>query len=402
MRVLMLTDWTYPCDESFLTEVYAKRFLERGHEVVWVMRPDEETTPSQPVRHEWNDQPVYVLPHSAYDEFRTAATWAQGRISSHPVFDIVADHDVDFVQARNDLAMGVVASGLKRSFGLSYVHRISHLKAESLPHEVADGGIRPTVTAHGKSWLGRLTRRWVVTNADLVLTISDGMSQYLDARGYTNPLVALPMGADETVDPSTLDPPQFGPEVSLPDDVPLLLYVGAMSPMRNLEFLLDAFATVRATQDLRLLLVGGRTDSYRQTLVEYAETAGIGQDVYFESWMDKRAVYRRIAAADVGVSPLPPTTPFRASSPTKVLEYLNLETPAVVTDIPDQQAVVEASGAGYVTEFDRDAYANALEAILGDDRAEMGAAGRAYVQTHRSYAALTDRVLEAYDTYSIG
>lgn len=402
MKVLMLTDWEYPCDESFLNEVYATRFVEQGHKIVWVMRPNSADFRDVGEPVEWNGQPVHILSETAYDPVRTMALRVTGRIDTHPVFDIARQYDVDFVQVRNDLAMGLVAARLKAAFGLPFVHRITHLKAESLSHETIEEGLRTRINARFKSVFGRRLRRWIASEADLILPISDAMRHYLINQGYESVMVPLPMGADERVQSETFDPP-YVPGLDLDDGRPLLIYVGSMSPMRNLEFLFDSLVRVHEDHDVKLLMVGGRETSYRSRLEAYVEDIGIGPDVVFEPWMDKGRVRQRIVAADIGLSPIPPTIPFLNSSPTKVLEYLNLGTPAVVTDIPDQKEVIEQSGGGLVTPFDTETYARSIGSLLEDpeQRRRMGMAGQDYIRRYRSYKVLSDKIIEAYKSIGI-
>jgi glycosyltransferase involved in cell wall biosynthesis len=85
----------------------------------------------------------------------------------------------------------------------------------------------------------------------------------------------------------------------------------------------------------------------------------------------------------------------RANSRTKVFEYLNLGTPAVVTLTPEQAYVAGEGGGGLVAEYTADSFRQLLE--NPDLAAAMGAAGQSFVRKHRSYDLLLESVTERYE-----
>jgi glycosyltransferase involved in cell wall biosynthesis len=406
MRLAYLTDWTYPCDHRFLTEVYAKRFVDRGHEIVWVMRPGDDP-PSTIQRHSWLGQSVYVLPERGYDPVRTFGQYVSGRFDSHPLASVFDElESVDCVQVRNDLAMGMGAAWLKQRRGLPYVHQLSHLKAETLRLEARREWPGITATADLlKASAGQRLRRHLCSKADLLLPISESMQSYLGERGYTTPMEPVPTGANTEWRREDVDPERFEEEYDVAPEEDVLLYTGSMHPVRNLEFLFDVLQHLRTDRPVRLFMVGGREQSYRERLQSAARKRGIEESVTFTGWIeDSERLYEAIAGADIGLSPLPTDNVLRTSAPIKVLEYLLFETPVVVTDAPDQRRVVEESGAGVVTAYDPDDFGEGIAELLArtpDERRSMGSQGREYVEHHRSFEQLTDRVTEIYRRHQI-
>lgn len=86
-------------------------------------------------------------------------------------------------------------------------------------------------------------------------------------------------------------------------------------------------------------------------------------------------------------------------SPTKVPEYLALGLPVVGNDNPDQQALIEATGAGRCVPYTPEAFAAAvleLLALPAGERQRMVDAGRRYVQAHRDYPRLAQQLARRY------
>jgi glycosyltransferase involved in cell wall biosynthesis len=396
VRILHLLDWVYPCDHPFLTNVYAETLANQGHEMVWVMRPDGQV--NEPAYHEWNGQSVYVLPTPTFDPVRSLLRETTVGIDDHPVASIVDDEGpFDIVQVRNDLAMGVVAARLQRELDFSFVHQITHLKAET-EIEIAKKGLADRrVRRYLKGHAGRQLRRRISRVADLLFPISDPMKQYLQRHGVNSRMIPVYTGADTALSPDDFDGTTFREKYDVPDG-PLLLYMGSMAPVRRLDFLFEVMHTLTDRMDIHLVMVGGRDEENRQRLEAAARGAGVRQNITFTGWIsDSETLNSGIVATDLGLSPIPMGGILETNAPLKVLEYLNLETPVVATDTPDQRKVVVESGGGRAVPHDRDKFAEAIEDLVQEDNLNvMGRRGRKYVAENRSYEALAESVLDAY------
>lgn len=353
------------------------------------MRPTEPTHAHQ--RHTWNGSPVHVLPSAAYHPARDAARFAAGRIDHHPLFETPIDFDaIDLVHVRNDLSMGLAALYLRDRYHLPFVHQISHLKSDALIERTRRGFDGRLSWVKGQ--LGRRLRRFVANEADLVLPISEAMRTYLEADGYTAPMRTLPTGAEVVDTPPNGEP--FRQRYGIDSDH-ILLYMGSMSPYRNLEFLFDVVEEVAEGYDVQLVMAGGRTAAHRERLEEEVADRALERLVTFTGWIDDRTtIHRAIAAADVGLSPLPTDSMLRTNAPIKILEYLSLATPVVASATPDPTAVLDASGGGYAVDYRVDAFTEAITDLLAapERRRTMGRDGRRWLAKHRNFAVLTDRV----------
>jgi glycosyltransferase involved in cell wall biosynthesis len=365
------------------------------------MRPGENH-PGGVAKHSWNGNEVYVLPSEAYDPARTAFRFMSGQLSEYSIIKKLPNPDqFDAVHVRNDLSMALLAIHFKRQCGLPYAHQISHLKAESTIQLAKQGCSGSPLKDIIKGSLGRILRRLVVTQSDVTMTISDTMKKKLRERGYSEPIVTFQTGANTSVEPSSIDPKPFQRKYGILK-APLILYMGSMSPMRNLEFLFDVLDHLRKERDVTLLMVGGRDPDNRRQLQEEASNRGVHDHVVFTGWLEShQSVKRAIRAANIGLSPLPPTPILRTNAPLKVLEYLALETPVVASDTPDHQTVIGKSGAGSVVAYESETFAEAIDSLLAspDKLKQMGKAGRQYVERERSFEVITERLLEIYGTY---
>jgi glycosyltransferase involved in cell wall biosynthesis len=305
----------------------------------------------------------------------------------------------DVVQVRNDIPAAHLVEKLAARHDVPFVFRHSHLKAETERLGYRTGIEGYGIDGYLKGGVAMHLRDRILRRADAVFTISPAMSEYHRSRGIETPLYDLTMGADTRITPSSIDPRPFCEEYGLTPGS-YLVYIGSMNPLRGLEFCFDVISMVRETHpEVRLAMVGGRDEERRTALRRAAERRGVGDAVLFTGWVPEATLHQSIRGAGIGLSPLPPNEVFRMNSPTKVLEYLNLEIPAVVTRTPEQVEMVETSEAGVAVPYRVEPFAAAINELLADDarRHKMGAAGRSYVTSYRSYDALCKMALGYYE-----
>lgn len=395
MRLLVVTDWEFPCDEPFMREVYSKRWQNAGHDIAWVMRPSTEYKNS---KQTWNGAPVYIPGDDLYkytniiDPRGGAANW----------FDSVWDNEggFDIVQVRNDLTVTNPLLELTDRHQTPLIFRHSHLKAETLMLGYRQSVEGYSFTDYMKGLLGGRLRDRFLSQADTTFTISQAMSKYhREKRGIETPLRSVPMGVDTTISRDQIDPEPFCSDYELDPDS-YLIYMGSMNPLRNLEFLFKALSLVQNSHpDIRLVMVGGRDEAARERLRSLANSHGVNKSIIFTGWVEDSRLRQAIAGAAIGLSPLPPNDVFRTNSPTKVLEYLNLEIPAITTRTPEQVDMVEAGGGGKAVEYSPATFAEAITDLLNDPvvRRQMGKTGKEFVARHRSYDSILEEILGHYN-----
>lgn len=202
---------------------------------------------------------------------------------------------------------------------------------------------------------------------------------------------AVPMGVDHR----TLPVPREATMQRLAER-PVVAYLGSLDRARQLEVLIDAFSLVlRRHPEATLLLVGAAPRAADVTWLRvHAEKLGLGDRVQFAGAMPMQRAWQCVLDASVCVSPIPPGDLHDVSSPTKVVEYLALGLPVVANDIPDQRDLLEACGGGTCVRFDRQAFADAIAALLDSPAAALESARRAQpkVLALRAYEVLGARV----------
>jgi len=171
-------------------------------------------------------------------------------------------------------------------------------------------------------------------------------------------------------------------------------YLGNFGAGQNLHTLLDAAALLAAERPaVRFVLAGDgpQGDELR------ARAAGM-PNVNVLPPIPKEATRAFYNACDVVLVPLAPLPVFQETVPSKLFEILACERPLVASLDGEGRAIVEASGGGFVRRpGDAADIADGIRAVRATPPArlaEMGRAGRAYVQHNYGRPALAGRYLQ--------
>ncbi len=253
-------------------------------------------------------------------------------------------------------------------------------------------------------WIrGRVGRfllyRWVLPRADHVFVQSDQMKADLISHGVTaDRMTAVPMGVDVAqIAPGSVDP---GIRDAL-QGKRVLIYLGRLERARRIETLFQMMSLLQPrVPDLVLLMVGDTEDEpHRERLHKLALDAGVADQVIWTGWVPIETAWGYVALSDVGLSPIPRGPILDCSSPTKIIEYLALGLPVVCNDNPDQAIIIESCGSGRCVPYTAEDFANAAVEMLNlspDEREVMIRNGRDYVENHRDYRQIAQRVANAY------
>ena len=174
-------------------------------------------------------------------------------------------------------------------------------------------------------------------------------------------------------------------------DQRILLYVGRLAKEKNLGLLFE-MAAIAFAQDpnLRLWLVGD--GPYRVQAAALARASGVGDRVHFVGEVQRSAVDRYYAAADLFVFPS-----ITETQGLVVQEAMTYGLPAVVVGGGGAGAGVVTGENGWLVPADADAFSEAILRIMGDDELSSRLSEGA-VRLVRQYGsdAMAERVVEVY------
>ena len=152
----------------------------------------------------------------------------------------------DLVQARTGLPEALAAWRLARRHRRPFVFQYSFPTPLSRRAAFEESRLRAPVRL--LCWFEDALTAWLLRRADLALLISEAMAERWRERGVTR-AVSFPLGADTSVEPSSVEPVDLPPET--------VIYFGSMDAKRRLGFLLEVFARVLETRpEAHLVMLG--------------------------------------------------------------------------------------------------------------------------------------------------
>ncbi len=207
----------------------------------------------------------------------------------------------------------------------------------------------------------------------------------------TTPVVEIPNAVAERVVPPDLAE-EAQRALGIPSD-PYVVFLGRLHPIKRLDLLIDAFATVaREIPAARLVIAGPDETGQRSALA--ARVAPLGARVQWTGQVDG-AVKTGLLAGSRALVLCSDSESFGMS----VAEAMAAGVPVVVTrSCP--WPIVEVEGCGFWIEQSPDAIANALVTLLRHPKAarEMGRRGQAVIHRDFAPAAVAERWVSAYES----
>ena len=385
-----------------ITEIYGKYHPSFGHKIIWI-------TPSGKKEKKLRERffkgvKIYAIPNSLAQSLPLKIfNFISYYIKEYRLLtNIFKEEQFDIIQVRNDVFGALLAVHIKRKYKIPFVFQYSFPKGvykvqkPEKAYSLYFGKFESYVT------------KYILRKADLIFPISKWMESELIKESIPkSKMMPLPLG----VNPELFSPKKDGMKVREKYDLnsaEVILYVGTMDKLRELDIIIHAFLEVKEHRNnVKLLMVGEGND--RTILEELASRFGIRNDVIFTGQVPYFNVPYFIAASDICLCPVPPLSVYKVSSPTKMFEYMACGKPVVANEeIPEQKEVIEESGGGVLVKFEAESFANGIIELLGEPEKakEMGRKGHNWVIKNRSYENMAREVEKKYyellETYNKG
>jgi poly(glycerol-phosphate) alpha-glucosyltransferase len=225
--------------------------------------------------------------------------------------------------------------------------------------------------------------------ASCLQALNEAEYKAIRAYGIDRPVCVIPNGVSipEPVDPSSILPQEFG-------EKKVLLYLGRLHPIKNLETLLFAWSRIRAERSSwRLVIAGDGPEPYKRKLQQLAGTLGINDSVKFVGYVEGPTKAAWLAGATAFVLPSK-----SEGLPMAALEAMAAGTPVLLTrecNLPE----VETEEVGFLSDAAPDALSEDMRRLLTVDDEElqrMGERARRFVAKSYSWDKVCDQMEEVF------
>ncbi len=310
------------------------------------------------------------------------------------LFELIPDLKPDVMHAHSPALNGKAALAAKARFGVPLLYEVrAFWEDAAVDHGTSkEGGLRY-----------KLTRRLetdVLRAADAVTTICEGLRKDIVARGIPADKV--------TVIPNAVDISRFSiPERRDPEleaslglaGKKVLGFIGSFYAYEGLSLLIRALPKILSERDdVVILLVGGGNEA--DALKNQVESLGLTARVRFTGRVPNPQVDRYYSLCDAMVYPRLSMRLTELVTPLKPLEAMAQGRLVIASDVGGHRELIAPDKTGVLFPAgDADALAHAVVSLLGNDGVwpAMRAAGRAFVETERNWAASVGRYASVFD-----
>lgn len=237
--------------------------------------------------------------------------------------------------------------------------------------------------------------RPIMRQAASLIALTDTEVNSYRTLSVTNPCEVVPNGAD-IASYRTQPSPDFGRRWSIPPDVPVILFLGRLHPIKGADKLLEAFFQIQSRfPQSRLVMAGPDEWGLESRFRGDVARAGLADRVLFPGMVSGEEKLDWLARADI----------FALPSAAEGFSLATLEALASATAVLLSPGChfpeVQTAGAGRIVSTDPTAIANTLGELLAQPATlrAMGHIGREFVSTHYGWSTIADQLLVIYQHY---
>lgn len=356
-KILFLIDKKYPCNESFIEEVLSKR-LGEYFKVFFLFNGKMKST-------KWNKGVNIFFRISKVEKFLFNNFKIRLILSVFYYLSFyIKKIKPDFIYIRNDFCFLLLAFFLKKN------QRIIFQK--SFPNEkfkIYKLKKRNDIVSKVRIIIIKLKYRLLIkliNKCDYFIPITKCYLKELNDDGVKNnhKILPFPLGFDENFKFNVKIIKKIRTQYKLANYYSFI-YIGVLDKERRIDTILDAFKEFQKFHDSKLIILAIGQEKNIMFVTNKILNDRI-KNVILLSNLKRYDVYHFIHSVDYGLVPIPELDIYKISSPTKVVECLALNRPIITTNIPDCKYLINKTGLGIITNFNKQEIKNSMVKIINN------------------------------------
>ena len=275
-------------------------------------------------------------------------------------------------------------------FGLAHIHAVFNHSSVAAAHFCRKAGVPYVVRPLGtldpwsmrqkslrKHVFWQLSGRGMLRRADAVHYTSHAEKRATEGLFGLNHGKVIALGIDGDHESSEARLAESFPSLALE---PYLLVMSRLHPKKGLDVLLDAFLSLDDHSRWRLVIAGDGPTDYVLKLKSKVASSPQQERIVFTGWLEGREKAAVLAGASLLVLPS-----YQENFGLCVMEAMYHSVPVLVSPHVNLAEEIEAAGAGWVANVEKNALAVQLAQALSDER-ELERRGRAAKDLSRKYS----------------
>lgn len=298
---------------------------------------------------------------------------------------ILRKKNIDVIILYSVPTNGLQAIHLGKKYNIPVIFR-----ALDIPHQLQPYPILGLPT--------RIIEKNVYSRADLILTLSPKLSEYVINLGAKkNRVELLPVGVDTRQFRPSIDFSETRNKWSIKEDEPVTLFMGTLFDFSGLDIFLYSFPDIlKEFPKTKLLIVGDGPQ--RPKLENIIAKLGISRQVTITGFEPFHTMPSYINLATIGINPFLLTEATRDIFPGKIVQFLACGKVLIATPLPGIKALLPQKECGLVYASDANEMVAKILLLLRspDYRRQLEKEGINYVKEFHSYDKIARNLEEIF------
>ena len=242
--------------------------------------------------------------------------------------------------------------------------------------------------------------RRVISNADFIVVPYKALLKLVKSIDRTKPVAIIPNAVDTNLFRPRARNITLAQSLNMDDHNIVVAFSGHVGKSKGLTTLVHSARIInRISKNVRFLIIGdGPSMNEVRSLTK---TMGLNSIFRFIGFVSQESVVDYLSLADICVAPYEPMAFFKVSlpeTPLKVVEYLAMGKPVVMSRISSDNVINWSKGGLLVTPGDASDLASKIMDLVEDEtlRENLGKNGRRYVESKLSWEKISETLVEIY------
>jgi glycosyltransferase involved in cell wall biosynthesis len=246
--------------------------------------------------------------------------------------------------------------------------------------------------------------RHVINNVDFIVVPYKALLKLVRSVNRDKPATIIPNAVDSNLFRPVARNTYLAQKLGLNEDNLVVAFNGHVTRDKGLITLArSAQIVVQKHKNVRFLVIGN--GPFMREVTSFTEMAGLSNAFRFVSFVPQELVIEYLSLADICVAPYEPMAFFKVSlpeTPLKVVEYMAMGKPVIMSKISDDNIITWSGGGLLVTPGDASELASNIINLIEDEkwRKNFGEKGRKYVEKNLSWERHAERLVKIYQSLS--
>jgi len=246
--------------------------------------------------------------------------------------------------------------------------------------------------------------RRVIHNADAIVVAHTALLKLVQKINKNKFVDLIPNGVDTELFKPKPRNTLVAQHVGIGEDDFVVAFSGHIMEHKGLDVLVRSAKLVHQKHDnVKFLILGD--GPARKQIEALVHELNMTKTFIFTGFVPQETLVEYLSLANVCVAPYKPVSWFRVSlpeTPLKVVEYMALGKPVIMSRISDDNVITRSRGGILIAPDEVSELASSIIDLIRDEKLQktMGEKGRKYVEEHLSWTRISERLSEIYQSLS--